>query len=79
MKMIKEKVNFFDAPNEDGTLSPCALQCMAQQQALVDCANEIRDAPNDQKTKECLHPAAQAWITCCSEANTFADIESSQQ
>lgn len=72
---IKNKVDYLDSPNPDGTPSPCALQCMAQQQALVDCINEIRDSPNDKKTKECLEPSTHAWVTCCSEANAFAGVD----
>ena len=61
--------------NPDGSPSPCALQCMAQQQALVDCINQIRDDPDNEKTKTCLKPAANAWMTCCAEANTFAGVD----
>jgi len=73
---IKNKVDYMDSPtNPDGTPSPCALQCMAQQQALVDCINEIRDDLNNDKTKKCLEPSLGAWTTCCSEANTFAGVD----
>lgn len=58
--------------NPDGSPSPCAVTCAAQQQALVDCVNEIRDDPDNEKTKACLKPAANAWMTCCAEANTLA-------
>lgn len=75
MKKLKKDVDIFDLPNSDGTPSPCALQCMAQQQALVDCVNEIKDSPDDGKVKQCLEPSAEAWITCCSEANTFAGVD----
>jgi hypothetical protein len=39
--------------------------------ALADCVNQIRDDPDNEKTKACLKPAANGWMTCCAEANTF--------
>lgn len=72
LTMIKQRVDYMDAPNPDGSPSPCALQCVAQQQAIADCVNQIRDDPDNAKTKECLKPACDAWVTCCTEANAFA-------
>jgi hypothetical protein len=69
-----------DAPSPGGSQSPspCALQCMSQQQALADCVNQIRDDSDNEKTKACLKPAANGWMTCCTEANAFARVDSTR-
>jgi hypothetical protein len=52
--------------------SPCALQCQAQQQSIVDCVDRIRESPDDDN-KACLAPAVGAWTRCCADANLAPD------
>lgn len=70
MENLVENAKLMPKEGDDGSPTPCQLQCQHQQQLLVACVGVVRESGD----KTCLSPAVHAWTKCCTEAN-MADSE----